>query len=117
MCKLTERTFSVLPDGLLPYRFPRAATVLARVHGMVVDERPTSACATAWQVARSTLRRLKQDFLRTVPRLRLPEHEGALGPIEFLERLADRAVAGIADLFRTWKEQEPKLSIVGIYAR
>ncbi len=117
MCKLTRRTFSLLPDGLLPFHFARTATVLSRLDGMVVEEKPTSACARAWNVARSTLRRLKDAFLRTVPRLRLPEHEGALGPRDFLLRLADRGANGIADLFRGWKEHEPKLAVVGIYAR
>lgn len=117
MCKLLRRTFSVLPDGLLPYHFPRTARILTRLSVMVVEERPTSACAKAWNVARSTLRRLKDAFLRTVPRLRLPEHEGALGPREFLLRLADRGADDIADLFRGWKGHEPKLAIVGIYAR
>ena len=117
MCKLRRRTFSLLPDGLLPFRFARTATVLSRLDGMVVEGKPTNACAKAWGVARSTLRRLEEHFLRTVPRLRLPEHEGALGAREFLLRLADRGVESIADLFRGWKEQEPKLSVVGIYAR
>jgi hypothetical protein len=117
MCKPRRRTFSVLPDGLLPYHFPRTARILTRLDEMVVEERPTSACAKAWNVARSTLRRLKDAFLRTVPKLRLPEHEGALGPREFLLRLADRGVEGVASLFRGWKEHEPKLAVVGIYAR
>lgn len=107
----------MLPDGLVPYHCPRTATVLKHLEGMVVEERPTSACAKAWNVARSTLRRLKAAYLRTVPRLRLPDPEGALGPREFLLELADRGVEPISELFRGWKEHEPKLAIVGIYAR
>jgi len=117
MCKLRQRTFSLLPDGFLPYHFPRTAKILARLDEMVVEEKPTSACAKAWGVSRSTLRRLKAAFLHAVPKLRLPEHEGALGSREFLLRLADRGVERVASLLRAWKEQKPKLTLVGIYAR
>jgi hypothetical protein len=35
----------------------------------------------------------------------------------FLALLTLQASASIDDLFRSWKEREPKHSIVGIYAR
>jgi hypothetical protein len=67
--------------------------------------------------ARGTLRYLKAHFLLTLPKLRLPRHEGAFKAPAFLTTLAHTQPTVVADLFRGWKELEPKLSIVGVYVR
>jgi hypothetical protein len=36
-CKFTRRTFSLLPDGLLPYRRYRAAAILHHLRALVVE--------------------------------------------------------------------------------
>jgi len=60
---------------------------------------------------------LKSAFARVVTKLRLPEHEGALGPAAFLRRLLALGADRIAEIFRDWKEREPKESVVGVYER
>jgi len=116
-CKLTRRTFSLLPDGLLPYCSERTGLVLGWLYALYARKVALNALSGTQGVARGTLRHLKGRFVRTVPLLRLPKCEGALGALTFLEGLARKGPAGVVALFRNWKEREPKHSIVGIYAR
>jgi hypothetical protein len=116
-CNFTRRTFSLLPDGLLPYHHAQAAGILADLHALFVEERATSTWARRKDAARTTLRRLKARAAMMLLRLRLPGQEGALAPAAFLERLITLGVDRIAAIFRAWKELEPKHSIVGFYAR
>ncbi|GEM_PF-6197160 len=44
-CRFTRRTFSLLPDGLLPYHHLRSSTILRRLWQIVVDEAQTSPLA------------------------------------------------------------------------
>lgn len=114
-CKITGRTFSLLPDGLLPYCGERTGFVLLCLHALFVQKEALSTLSRRVSVARGTLRHLRKRFLRVASVLRLPGREGALDPAGFLEVLADRAT--VVDLFRSWKEREPKHSVVGIYDR
>lgn len=116
-CKLVKRTFSLPPDCLLPYSGIRTGAVLQRLHALFVQRVALNALARRLQAARGTLRGLKARFLRVLPKLRLPSREGALGPAACLDILARMPPADLADLFRNWKEREPKHSIVGIYLR
>ena len=63
------------------------------------------------------LRGLKARVALVLAKLRLPDHEGALSPADFLTRLLALGAERIAELFRAWKELEPKHSIVGFYPR
>lgn len=116
-CKLTLRTFSLLPDSLLPYHGWRTTHILQLLHAMFVRGVPVNTLARLTGLGRGALRNLKARFLRALPKLRLPGHEGALSPAAFLMVLADMEPGFVAELFRVWKEREPKLSIVGIYLR
>jgi hypothetical protein len=116
-CRLVKRTFSLLPDGLLPYHYPRTAVMLRTLHALFIDEIPLARWAELRGLARTTVRHLKEKFEETVGRLRLPDQEGALGAKAFLARLFQFGVNRIAEIFRNWKEMEPKHSVVGIYAR
>ena len=116
-CKIKQRTFSLPPDGLLPYCGERTDAVLSWLHALCVEKVALNTLSRTERVARGTLRHLKARFLHTVPVLRLSEYEGALSAAAFLEGLARKAPATVVALFRTWKEREPKHSIVGIYAR
>ena len=116
-CKLTRRTFSLLPDGLLPYCGQRTGRVLSWLYALFVQKAALSTLSRSVCVPRGTLRHLKARFLRTVSVLRLPWGEGALGAAVFLEALAQEGPAAVADLFRDWKEREPKHGVVGIYVR
>jgi hypothetical protein len=116
-CTFARRTFSLLPDGLLPYHYLRTAEILSRLAALFLDEVPPSRWARLHGAARTGVRRLKSAFAQVVTKLRLPGQEGALAPAAFLRRLLAVAAGGIADIFRGWKEVEPKHSIVGIYAR
>lgn len=116
-CPFVDRWFSLLPDGLLPYRFRTAAWTLKTLEAVIVQEMPVSRWARLKEVARTTVRRIKADFERTIRLLRLPGHEGRLSPIDFLQALAQRSVHASQELFVDWKEQEPKHSILGVYAR
>ncbi len=116
-CKIKRRTFSLLPDGLLPYCGERTGFVLLCLHALFVRKEALSTLSRRSSVARGTLRHLRARFLSVVSVLRLPEREGALDAAGFLEVLADTATATVIDLFRGWKEREPKHSVVGIYAR
>lgn len=116
-CKIKRRTFSLPPDGLLPYCGERAGSVLTCLHALCVLNVSLNTLARTVGVARGTLRHLKARFLRTVSILRLPGCEGALGAAAFLEAVAQKRDAVVVDLFRTWKECEPKHCVAGIYAR
>lgn len=116
-CKLTRRTFSLLPDGLLPYCGERAGLVLGWLYALYVQKVALSTLSRREGVARGTLRHLRARFLRTVSILRLPHGEGATGAPTFLEALAQKGSVAVAELFRVWKEREPKHCVVGIYAR
>lgn len=116
-CKLVERTFSLPPDSLLPYCGIRTGAVLERLHALFVRNVALNTLARRLHAARGTLRGLKARFLRVLPKLRLPRHEGALGPAAFLDVLAQMPPSAVADLFRDWKEREPKHSILGVHLR
>lgn len=116
-CKLVGRTFSLPPDCLLPYCGIRTGAVLERLHALFVRSVALNTLARQVHGARGTLRGLKARFLRALPKLRLPRHEGALGPAAFLGVLAHMPRSTVADLFRDWKEREPKHSILGVYLR
>ncbi len=116
-CKFVRRTFSLLPDGLLPYHYERTATILRHLWKVFVDQVPVSTRAREDGVSRTTLSRLAGSFAETVSSLRLPQQEGALGPAAFLKHLFRFAADRIARVFRDWKELEPKHSVVGFYRR
>lgn len=116
-CPVVGRTFSLLSDGLLPYQYLRAAEILRRLWKLFVDGVAASTYARVEQVARTSLRRLAWRFSKTVSRLRLPGHEGALEPAAFLRRLLSLGADGVAEIFREWKELEPKHTILGFYQR
>lgn len=116
-CKIFKRTFALLPDSLLPYCGIRTGAVLERLHALFVRNVALNALARRLHAARGTLRGLKARFLRVLPKLRLPVHEGALAPAAFLVVLAQMPPSAVADLFRDWKEREPKHSILGVHLR
>jgi hypothetical protein len=116
-CQFVKRTFSVLPDGLLPYHYHRTAVMLRTLQALFVDETPLARWAKLRHLCRTTVRHLREKFEETVGRLRLPGQEGALGPKVFLARLFRLGADRIAEIFRDWKELEPKHSVVGLYAR
>ncbi len=117
LCKITKRSFSLLPDALLPYCGVRTGHVLQWLHAIFVQGMDLNTVARQVNVNRGLLRSLKARFLRAMPRLRLPGHEGMPDTCAFLAALADTGALAIARLFRGWKEREPKLSIIGIYSR
>jgi hypothetical protein len=116
-CKIVRRTFALPPDSLLPYCGVRTGVVLAWLHALFVERIGLNTLARQMGAGRGALRSLKSRFLRTLPKLRLPPHEGALAPATFLECLAGMEPVAVAALFRNWKECQPKRSIVGIYSR
>lgn len=116
-CRFVKRTFSLLPDGLLPYHYHRTALILQTLRAVLVEEIPVARWARLRRLARSTVRRLRTQFEEVVGRLRLPDQEGALGPKDFLGRLFRFEALRLAEIFRGWKEMEPKHSVVGLYAR
>lgn len=116
-CKITGRTFSLLPDALLPYCGVRTGHVLQWLYAIFVQGMSLNTVARQLNVSRGLLRCLKARCLRAVHRLRLAGHEGMLDARAFLAALAGAGALAVARLFRGWKEQEPKLSIVGIYCR
>lgn len=125
-CKVTRRTFSLLPDELLPYCSLRTALVVACLYGLFVEKTPLTTLAGRLAVPRGTLRHLKARFVRVVFLLRLSQQEGALSASAFLRTLLgdggssrppEESAARTYELFRSWKEREPKHSLVGIYAR
>lgn len=116
-CKIQERTFSLLPHALLPYRCVRAGVILTWLYAMFVDGVPLSPLARQVRVARGTLRSLRAGFLRAVPHLRLPRQRAARPPVPFLEALAQLPPTTVVPLFQAWKESEPKHCVVGIHSR
>lgn len=117
-CKICKRTFSLPPDFLLPRCGIRTRVVRHCLRAFFVKKKINiSREARKLGVSRCGIRHLFARFLRTLPKLRLPGREGFLPPPAFLGALADRKPDEITSLFRGWKEREPKLSIVGIYAR
>lgn len=116
-CKINERTFSLPPDSLLPYCGMRADFIVEYLSALLVEGVGLNTLARQMGVGRSSLRFLRARFLRVLPLLRLAGHEGALKAAAFLRALAATGTAAIVELFRNWKEQEPKHSIVGIYLR
>lgn len=84
---------------------------------MFVYEVAVNTLARHMGLGRGALRNLKARFLRALPKLRLPGCEGVLSPAAFLLALADMKPHAVAELFRNWKEHQPKFSIVGIYRR
>lgn len=116
-CPIAQHSFSLLPDSLLPYCRSSTALVLQWLHALLVEHAAVNTIARNAGVSRGMLRCLKTRCLRTLPKLRLPWHEGALDAKHFLALLAQAGALAVADLFRLWKQGEPKLSIVGIYAR
>lgn len=116
-CKLTGRTFSLPPDALLPYCGLSTGWVLQCLHALLVRGVALNTVARRAGLGRGALRSLRARFLRTIPRLRLPGHEGVLDAAHFLGALARSGALALAELLRGWKEREPKLSVVGIYAR
>jgi hypothetical protein len=105
------------PDGLLPRCGLRAALVLLLLHILFVQNVALDTLARKVSIARGTLRHLRVRFRRVVSVLRLPGRSGAQAAADFVERLAKMDAAALVDLFRSWKEHEPKHSIVGICAR
>lgn len=116
-CKIHLRTFSLLPDGLLPYRCVCTGVILTWLHALFVAGVPLSRLARQVRVARGTLRGLRAGFLRAVPHLRLPRQRAARPPVCFLEALAQLPPAAVVPLFQAWKETEPKHCVVGIHSR
>lgn len=117
LCKIVGRTFSLLPDCLLPRCGIRTAFVLAWLHALFVKDTALSTLAREIGASRSALRCLKVRFLCAVPKLRLPLCETALAPAVFLELLAGMGPAAVADVFADWKQREPKHSVLGFYQR
>jgi len=116
-CRFVGRTFSILPDGLLPYHYHRTAVILRTLRALFLEEIPLARWARLHRLARTTVRHLREKFEETAGKLRLPGQEGALGPKAFLERLFRFGVDRVAEIFRGWKELEPKHCVVGLYAR
>lgn len=116
-CRIARRTFSLLPDALLPYHNPATATILGWLTDIFVNGTGVATVARMSGAARGTVRGIRARFEKTVRKLRLPGHEGVLEPAAFLNQLAALGPDGVADLFAEWKELEPKLSIVGVYPR
>jgi len=116
-CKVQGRTFSLLPDALLPYHSWRTAWILAWLQALWVQGLGLSTLARQAGVARGTLRHVAARFQRTVPQLRLPGQEGARPPAAFLQALVVRGPVAVAELFRQWKEREPKHCLCGFYRR
>lgn len=116
-CHIAGRSFSLLPDWLLPYCRSQTGFVIQWLRALLIEGVAANTLARKAGVTRRLLRGLKARCLRTLPKLRLPWHEGALEAARFLNMLAQAEAAAVVNLFRGWKEREPKLSIVGIHFR
>jgi hypothetical protein len=116
-CKIVARTFSLLPDALLPYCSIRTGVVLEWLQALYVEDTPLCSLGRRVHVARGTLRGLSARFRRALPHLRLPRRPVALPAATFLHALAKLEPPAMVSLFRGWKESEPKHSIVGIHQR
>lgn len=116
-CLITRRTFSLLPDALLPYQQTTTECMLRCLHSMVISGRGAASTARTFRLHRNTARSIREKFYRAVKILRLPGHAGALDPVAFLRRLAALSLNAVADLFSSWKELEPKHSLAGFHPR
>lgn len=116
-CPIAKRSFSLLPEWLLPYCRSQTGFVIQWLRALLIEDVAANTLARNVGVTRGLLRCLKARCLRTLPKLRLPWHEGALDAERFLNMLMQAEAAAVVDLFRAWKEREPKFSIVGIYFR
>jgi len=116
-CRIARRTFSLPPDALLPYHNPATATILGWLTEIFVNGTGVATVARMSGVARSTVRGIRAGFEKAAAVLRLPGHEGAIDAAAFLKHLTALGPDGVAALFATWKELEPKHSIVGVYPR
>ena len=116
-CKIVTRTFSLLPDALLPYCSIRTGLVLEWLDALYTDDTRLSSLSRGVHVARGTLRSLSARFRRALPHLRLPRRPAALTAATFLQGLAKLEPAAVVALFRAWKELEPKHALVGIHQR
>lgn len=103
-CKFTGRTFSLLPDALLPYQQRTTATILACLADGVLAEHGATATARTFSVPLITVKRIRSKFRKVVKILRLPGHAGALDPAAFLRRLLALSIDALAELFakRDW---------------
>lgn len=116
-CRFSGRTFSLLPDGLLPYHYLRTATILQRLEALFLEQVRASSLARIKGLARTSVRRIRDRFAHVIAQLRLPGQEAALSPAQFLRRLQALGPHRVRELFRGWKELDPKHCIVGFYAR
>jgi hypothetical protein len=116
-CKISLRTFSLLPHALLPYRSVCTGLILEWLHALFVEGVPLSRLARQADVARGTLRGLRAGFLRAVPQLRLPRRDGRQTAAPFLSGVAALPPSVLVPLFQGWKELEPKQCVVGIHSR
>ena len=116
-CRITGRTFSLLPDSLLPYHYATTTHILQMLWALFVEGIPRSTLAREQSIPRGTLWHWKRAFLEALPNLRLPGRAAALAPACFLRALREMTTSALAILFAGWKELEPKHSVVGIYAR
>ncbi len=116
-CKVTARTFSLLPDALLPYHYPTTGRILGWLWALIVKRIGASTLATKLKVPRSTLRGVCKKFLRVVGALRLPGRSSSPGPVRYLRALARLTLSKLAGLLAANKQLEPKHSVVGLYAR
>lgn len=116
-CKISLRTFSLLPHALLPYRSVCTGLILEWLHALYVTEVPLRRLARRVGVARGTLRSLRAGFVRALPLLRLPRQDGRQAAAALLGGLAALPPSVLVPLFQDWKELEPKQCVVGIHSR
>ncbi|MCI0656895.1 MAG: hypothetical protein L0170_07470 [Acidobacteria bacterium] len=116
-CRNTGRTFSLLPDSLLPNHYATTTHILQILWALFVQGIPRSTLAREESIARGTLWHWRRAFLEALPNLRLPGQAAALGPARFLRALRELTLGALSLLFAGWKELEPKHSVVGIYVR
>ena len=117
LCKITKRTFSLLPDALLPYHSTTTTRILQWLNHTFVNGHGMATTAKFFSAARTTVRRVCAKFYQAVKVLRLSGQAGVLPPAEFLRRLFSNSGSQVATLFVAWKEREPKHSLVGMYPR
>lgn len=116
-CKIVCRSFSLLPDALLPYQQRTTATILACLADGLLAEHGATATARTFSIPLITVRRIRSKFRKAVKILRLPGHAGALDPAAFLRSLFALGLDAIAELLAKWKQLEPKHSLVGMHPR
>jgi hypothetical protein len=116
-CRISRRTFSLLPDALVPYHYFTACRILTWLYALEAERVPLNTLAARDRIDRWTLRHLKACFCAAVRILRLPTQRAALGAAAFMRTLAQKSGRTLVSVFRGWKELEPKHSVVGIYPR